>query len=231
MVEDAGVSGDEFAAGRQYDRWLTGWGLTSLYIRWCLRHRPARELPQLLAVLGEGPFERILDVGCACGVYLQELYRLGHGSVLLAGVDTGEALIADARKRLSVLVSQEGRLDLRVASASALPFGDGTFDAVMCNGVSKYLDEQTFSSYVSEAFRVLRPGGRMCVNDLTPASGPRAEVTAKAAHFPIENLREPCVVARVVTAHGFVDVVEYGMPKVRRFPFGDGGAAGSRPSA
>jgi hypothetical protein len=82
-----------------------------------------------------------------------------------------------------------------------------------------------------EALRVLRPGGRMCVNDLTPASGRRATATAGAGRFSLDNLRDTDAVAERLKAQGFVAVAEYAMPKVRRFPFGDGGAAGSKPSA
>lgn len=233
MVEAHGtdVMTDEYAAGRLYDRWLAGWGPTSLYIRWYLRHRPARELPYLLRALGDGSFGAVLDVGCALGTYLAEMYRLGHGRALLAGVDTGTALIAEARTRLAPIVAPTGGgLELKVASASSLPFDDETFDAAMCNGVAKYLDDRAFERYVSEALRVLRPGGRMCVSDFTPAKGWRAETTAKASGFPLGNLREPGNMADTMRSLGFVDVAEYGMPKVRRFPFGDGGAAGSRPT-
>lgn len=229
MESPATARADEYAAGRQYDKWLAGWGPTSLYIRWYLRHRPARELPILLEALGPGPFERVLDVGCACGIYLEEMHRRGHGRTLLAGVDTGTELIADARRRLARLVGGPDRLDLRVASASSIPFDDASFDVVMCNGVSKYLDDDAFRSYVSESFRVLRPGGRMCVGDFTPASGPRVRATARTAHFPLSNLRETHVMARALTSQGYTQVVEYTLPKLRRLPFGDGGAAGTRP--
>ena len=67
-VDAQGERANEFLVGRQYDRWLTGWGPLSLYMRWYLRHRPARELPGLLGVLGTGPFASVLDVGCASGV-------------------------------------------------------------------------------------------------------------------------------------------------------------------
>ena len=70
----------------------------------------------------------------------------------------------------------------------------------------------------------------MGLRDFTPAPGRRAEAIAKAAHFDSANLRESSQVAAVLIGAGFVDVVEYSLPKLRRFPFGQGGAAGSKPS-
>lgn len=50
-------------------------------------------------------------------------------------------------------------LDLRVADARRLPFGDGTFDAVACVSVIEHIPGDGDARAMAEIWRVLRPGG------------------------------------------------------------------------
>ena len=50
-------------------------------------------------------------------------------------------------------------LDLRVADARALPFADGSFDAVVCVSVIEHVPGEGDAQAMAEIWRVLRPGG------------------------------------------------------------------------
>ena len=101
---------------------------------------------------GEG---RCLDLGCGTGVAAPVLASLGWSVV---GVDTSESLLEIARDR---------GVEALAASVHALPFADGSFDAVV--SIWTHTDVGDFGAAVREAARVLRPeaplvylGGHPC---------------------------------------------------------------------
>ena len=81
------------------------------------------------------------------------------------GIDPSESMIALARGRRP----SEGAGEIRFVAgdACALPFGEGTFDAVVATQVYEYVRDMPAA--LGEAFRVLRPGGRLLVP--TPTGG------------------------------------------------------------
>ena len=99
-------------------------------------------------ILGDGPGD-VLDAGMGPGRLCVELRRRGW---TVAGVDASPAMVALARRRLA------GGGDLRVARLEALPFADGSFDAVAALGVLEYVDD--LAAVLAELARVLRPRGR-----------------------------------------------------------------------
>jgi predicted SAM-dependent methyltransferase len=80
----------------------------------------------------------VLDAGCGEGVIVQEY----AGRLRIEGVD------ANYRSSL-----------VREGSVTALPFGDGTFDEVLCLDVLEHLTFPEQPVAMGELFRVLRPGG------------------------------------------------------------------------
>src|SRR6516164_4716903 len=77
----------------------------------------------LIDFAGVQPGMRTLDVGCGPGALTVVLTgRLGTGNVSAA--DPSEAFVEACRARLP-------EVDVVVAAAEALPFADGTFDAVL----------------------------------------------------------------------------------------------------
>ena len=105
--------------------------------------------------------ERILDVGCGTGLFLERLHRAVPGA-RLAGVDPVPEMLAIARRRLPTL-RPDDTADLREAAAERLPFADGEFDAVVSTSVFHYVRRP--EAALAEMRRVLRPGGRLVLTD------------------------------------------------------------------
>jgi SAM-dependent methyltransferase len=110
--------------------------------------RTAGEL--IRELLGEGP-GRCLDLGCGTGVFVPLLAELGW---TLVGVDVSEDQLRLARERFGGVTEA-----LVQADARSLPFGDGSFDAVVAALVHTDIDE--YDRALVEAARVLRSGGRL----------------------------------------------------------------------
>jgi len=105
----------------------------------------------------------VLDVGCGDGVTAEHL-QSRHG-LRVVGVDVATALLRQGRDRCA-------GLDLREAAADRLPLADASVDAVLAECVLSILDEP--SAALEEWARVLRPGGRLIVNDLFRRADPDA---------------------------------------------------------
>ncbi len=93
--------------------------------------------------------DRLLDVGTGPGPVAAMAAKRGAKPV---GLDFSEAMLAEARRAHPAIEFQAG-------VAESLPFGDSEFDAVVGNFVLHHSGEP--DKVVTDAFRVLRPGGRM----------------------------------------------------------------------
>ena len=98
---------------------------------------------------------RLLEIGCGVGAQLRILSRR-HPGLHLSGVDISDAQIQRARALLAD-ECERGLVDLHTAPGHALPFADGTFDAVYICFVLEHVPDAV--AVVREARRVLAPGG------------------------------------------------------------------------
>jgi ubiquinone/menaquinone biosynthesis C-methylase UbiE len=97
----------------------------------------------------------VLEIGVGLGT---DHVRFARAGADLHGVDLTEHGIELVTRRLAL----EGRTSqLQVADAEALPFADASFDIVYSWGVLHHTPDTARA--MSEAVRVLRPGGRICV--------------------------------------------------------------------
>lgn len=101
---------------------------------------------------------RILDVSCGTGL-LEEAARSLHPETQIIGVDICAAMLAEARKKLM----GGDRVVLINAAAEALPFAEGSFDAVV--SANSFHFYRSPSQALREFHRVLRPGGWLVVVD------------------------------------------------------------------
>ncbi|MEZ5426393.1 MAG: class I SAM-dependent methyltransferase [Pyrinomonadaceae bacterium] len=96
----------------------------------------------------------ILDVGCGAGqVFLPFLEKT---AAFCVGVDLSERL-GPQTEYLRIRDDYAGRVGLARARGENLPFGDGSFDLVLCRLAIPYMNNRRA---IGEISRVLRPGGR-----------------------------------------------------------------------
>lgn len=108
-------------------------------------------LPLVRHEVGAGA-RRVLDVGTGEGQVARALAEGGPGSRRVVGIDPSTAQLAFAAE------AGGGPVFLR-ATGEALPFPDGTFDAVVCCLVIEHAGDP--DAVLAEMARVLAPGGRL----------------------------------------------------------------------
>jgi SAM-dependent methyltransferase len=168
----------------------------------------ADDLARRLSTLHAG---HVLETAAGSGIVTRALLRSLPTGVSIVATDLNQAMLDHAAEK-----TPSNRVSWQKADAQALPFPDGTFDAVVCQfGVMFFPDKQI--AY-SEARRVLKPGGRFIFNAWDRiADNEFADVVtlALAEMFPRDP---PLFLAR--TPHGYheKDVI---LDEVRSAGFGN----------
>jgi SAM-dependent methyltransferase len=123
--------------------------------------------------------QRVIDVGCGPGALTAELVRrLGANAV--AAVDPSEQFVEAVRTR-------HPGVDVELASAEDLPFGDDEFDAALAQLVVHFMDDPVAG--LAEMRRATRPGGVVAAS-VWDVGGGRAPISPywKAARELDPNL-------------------------------------------
>ena len=158
--------------------------------------------PQAIAALRPG--ETVLDLGSGGGFdCFLAAKQVGEGGRVI-GVDMTAAMVTKARAN----AEQTGafNVEFRLGEIERLPVSDASIDVVLSNCVINLSPDKP--AVFREAFRVLRPGGRLAISDVV-ALGPmpdelRSAVEALtgciAGAAPVDDLR------RYLVDAGFEDV-------------------------
>jgi demethylmenaquinone methyltransferase/2-methoxy-6-polyprenyl-1,4-benzoquinol methylase len=157
--------------------------------------------------LAPRPGQRLIDVAGGTGDIAFRFLRRAPGATAVV-LDMTAAMLEEGRHRAEAQSLSE-RIDWVVGDAMALPFPDASFDVYTISfgirNVTRVEDA------LSEAFRVLRPGGRLMVLEFSRVPN---DILRKAYDLYSFNVIPP--MGRAVT--GDRDSYQYLVESIRRFP-------------
>lgn len=140
-MTDAARGQVEASAARVYDELF----VPALFAQWT---RP------VLEAAGVQAGQRVLDVACGTGVLAAAAREAVGPEGAVAGLDLNPGMLDRARVRVP-------EADLRVGRAEALPFEDGSFDAVVSQFGLMFFEDP--DAAVREMRRVVVPGGGLAI--------------------------------------------------------------------
>ncbi|MCB1422051.1 MAG: metalloregulator ArsR/SmtB family transcription factor [Nitratireductor sp.] len=116
---------------------------------------------EILKLLGDAPFEALLDLGTGTGRMLELLSGLYQRGI---GIDASREMLAIARANLD----QAGlsRVQVRQGDILNLAVAEEGFDLVTIHQVLHYLENPAIA--IRSAARGLKPGGRLLIVDFAP---------------------------------------------------------------
>jgi demethylmenaquinone methyltransferase/2-methoxy-6-polyprenyl-1,4-benzoquinol methylase len=116
---------------------------------------------KMLEFGGLKPGMRALDVGMGTGLVAQQAARILGDAGLVTGVDPSAGMLRNARLPAGVTVV-EGR-------AEEMPLPDGSFDFLSMGYALRHVSDMAVA--FAEFRRVLKPGGKVCIMEITPPRG------------------------------------------------------------
>ena len=164
--------------------------------------------------LAPRPGTRLLDVAGGTGDIAFRVLTRSEGATAVV-CDMTEGMLVEGRRRAEAGAMAD-RLDWVAGDAMALPFAGGTFDAYTISFGIRNVTR--VHEALREAYRVLRPGGRLMVLEFSQLPNPLMQRAYDAYSF--------AVIPRMGQAvTGDRDSYQYLVESIRRFPDQDAFAA------
>ena len=157
------------------------------------------------------PQDKVLEVAVGPGVTLTEILKRVDRATVVYGVDLSPRMLEKARRRVSA--AGYANVDLREADTRQLPFPDGAFDVLYNSYMLDLIPLQDLPVVLSEYARVLKPGGRLVLVNMSKENGSSrgwwerlyALLPARWAPYVLGGCR-PVLVEGLVSAAGFCEV-------------------------
>lgn len=125
------------------------------------------------------PRQDVLDIGCGVGVdtLVAALMSGPYGRVV--GIDITVEMVERAKENFRQMGLSNVSVD--VASPEQLPFDDNSFDLIISNGVFNLIPDK--QKVLDEAFRVLKPKGRIQIADQVLVSNAAMDHKTRVANW------------------------------------------------
>ncbi len=169
--------------------------------------------PQAIAALRPG--EVLVDLGSGAGFdcFLAAKQVGATGRVI--GVDMTHEMLKKARDNAARVGA--ANVEFRLGDIEHLPVADNTADVIISNCVINLVPDQ--AQVFREAFRVLKPGGRLAIADVVNIAPLPAEMAADKALLCgcVSGAASPAAVEDFLRTAGFVEVSIQVKPESREY--------------
>ncbi len=159
-----------------------------------------KDYPDILEEVRKEHFDVLLDAGCGTGAMLRLLVKDMPGKEY-HGIDLSEKMIQVAKENGKNIHFQQG-------DCEKLTYPDNSFDVITCS--MSFHHYPHVEDFFYNIHRVLKPGGRFILRDMTPRNG--------FVYWIINHIELP--LANYVAKKG--DVHCYSLDEVRKLAFGAG---------
>ncbi|GCF06732.1 class I SAM-dependent methyltransferase [Dictyobacter arantiisoli] len=104
----------------------------------------------------------IADIGCGGGIYAKALADMGAAQITC--IDSSEVMLSDAQSKLKAFSGATFVLGDALHTSAE----DHAFDIVLERALIHHIPSDELAACFAEAHRILKPGGRLIVQDRTP---------------------------------------------------------------
>jgi SAM-dependent methyltransferase len=158
--------------------------------------------PQAIAAMQPG--ETVIDLGSGAGFDCFLAARQVGAAGRVIGVDMTHEMLAKARANAATISA--GNVEFRLGELEHLPVADNTADVAISNCVINLVPDK--AQVFREAFRVLKPGGRLAISDVINVKPLPAELRADPTLLCgcVAGAAPATEIEAWLAAAGFVDV-------------------------
>lgn len=137
---------------------------------------------------------QILDIGAATGLSSMELIHAfdptGERNVRIVGIDLSPYFVAVGRYMLHDVI-ETGRVTLEHGVGEDIEYDDEHFDMVSMCLVCHEVPQEATKRIFKEAYRVLRPGGALCIMEMDPTAPAFQKVMSNPIPYVVFKSTEP----------------------------------------